>query len=107
MKTRRHAALVEAVLQLGCQAMRIVIVGRRQHETLRRAMRARISATSSAASTVIGRAQENIQGTLARLTVLSVLAGLTSGRRALTTTCSARCVDGPSIPPTIAQTFSA
>ena len=36
----------------------------------------------------------------------SVLVGFTSTSRALATTCSARCVEGPSIPPTIAQTRS-
>src|SRR4030042_204451 len=48
---------------------------------------------------------ENIHGTLARLTVLSVLAALSKVKRAFATTCSARCVDCPSIPPTTAQTL--
>ena len=51
-------------------------------------------------------ARENSQGTFARFTVLSVAAGLRSARRALATTCSARWVEGPSIPPMMAQTLS-
>ena len=47
-----------------------------------------------------------IHGTFARLTVVSVLAGLINVNRAFATICSARWVDAPSMDPTIACTPS-
>jgi len=70
-----------------------------------RASRASSPATSGAKTSSHGR-QENIQGTNAEFALRSVLAGLTSGSRAFVVICSARCVEGPSIPPTSAHTLS-